>query len=322
MGKSDGPSYDYVVYIDESGEAGLTKVRPIDKNGSSEWLIVSGVVIHAKDENNTENWLDEMRRHFVKFKAADIHFSRLTEQNKRIACRYMATRPMQIFTVCSNKKNMKGYDNPFAATRSLDNNWFYCWLTRVLLERITYFVKAHSNNKFGEPRRVKLVFSTRGGLSYSQMKAYFHLLRLQGGVGGLHLESGQVYFDVIDQRLVEIVPHFALSGLKFPDIAASSFFKGSDIYQTNECNPEFAKILKPRIANLQYQAAEELEAYTTFAGFGVKLLPSLKGAKITREQQELYRFYGYPRQWWDPTPPTSSPYRLATVVNRSIERPE
>ena len=37
------PDYEYVAYIDEAGDQGLRKVKPIDPDGASEWLIVSDV---------------------------------------------------------------------------------------------------------------------------------------------------------------------------------------------------------------------------------------------------------------------------------------
>jgi hypothetical protein len=305
--------YEYALYIDESGDPGLVSIRPGDPQGSSEWLVISGVLVRRSMENQVDAWLQEMRRRFVRFKAPDIHFLRLTETNKQIACKYLSTRPIQVFAVCSNKKNMKGYKNPFAEMRSLDKNWYYCWLTRILLERVSHFVLYDSMNKFGQPKAVKLVFSNRGGLSYSQLKAYFELLKLQHRVGGLFLASGQVYFEVIHRDLIEIHPHSALSGLKLADIAASAFFKACDLYHTRGCDTTFASNLKPRVASVEYQGKDDFESYMTFAGYGVKILPSFAGAKLRKEQQEIFRFYGYPRQWWDPTPPTPSPYRMATI---------
>jgi hypothetical protein len=40
------------------------------------------------------------------------------------------------------------------------------------------------------------------------------------------------------------------------------------------------------------------------AGFGLKLLPGLKQAALTPEQEAIFRFYGYPKQWWAPAPST------------------
>jgi len=316
------PDYDYVAYIDESGDPGLATVRPNDPNGSSEWLIAAAVIVRRKDELEAEHWLEEMRSSFINFKARDIHFSKLTDRNKELACRLVARRPLKIFVVASNKKNMERYNNPFPAFRSLDRNWFYCWLTRVLLERVTYFVTNEPIAEAGRNPKIKIVFSNRGGLSYSQMKAYFELIKLQGGVGGLYLELGQVYSKVMDPRLIEIIPHYASAGLKLADVAASAFFKACDLYNTKSLDVKFAEILKSRVASTHYQSSDDYEAYTTYAGYGVKLLPSLKGAKLRREQAEIFKFYGYPRQWWDPTPPTSSPFRLATVASRNLERPE
>jgi hypothetical protein len=44
------PDYEYIAYIDESGDQGLERVKPLDANGSSEWLIVSAVVIRKQNE--------------------------------------------------------------------------------------------------------------------------------------------------------------------------------------------------------------------------------------------------------------------------------
>jgi hypothetical protein len=68
----------------------------------------------------------------------------------------VAGLPIRCFVVCSNKKNMKGYINPWAA-QIPSKNWFYCWLTRVLLERITEFISNDAMKRFRSVRRVKLV---------------------------------------------------------------------------------------------------------------------------------------------------------------------
>jgi len=310
---SSASDYEYIALIDEAGDPGLSRVRPADPQGSSEWLIVSAVLIRKENENQLDNWYAGMFERLIKFKGKKVHFLRLNDVNKLASCEFLARRPVKIFTVCSNKKNMKGHVNPFAELRSLDRNWFYCWLTRVLLERVTHFVLNDSVNTFGKPKKVKLIYSHRGGLSYSQLSAYFSLIKMQGRVGGLYLELGNVYFETIDMDLVEVIPHFNHLGLTFADISASAFFKACDIYHTNACDPRFAEALKPRVASVDYRDSNEIENYRTYAGYGVKLLPSFKGARMTREQSSIFKSYGYPRQWWDPTPTTLSPFRMATL---------
>jgi hypothetical protein len=52
--------YSYVAYIDEAGDPGLQRVKPSDANGSSEWLILSAVVIGAPNEKNVAPWRNDM----------------------------------------------------------------------------------------------------------------------------------------------------------------------------------------------------------------------------------------------------------------------
>ena len=47
----DPPEPYYIVYIDEAGDPGLAKVRPLDPNGASEWLTLGAVVIRARVED-------------------------------------------------------------------------------------------------------------------------------------------------------------------------------------------------------------------------------------------------------------------------------
>lgn len=291
--------YEYVAYVDESGDPGLSRIKPIDNNGASEWCIVSAVVVRRANEVNCAEWVDAISRQFNNYQARAIHFSKLKDSRRMLACEEVASRPLRIFVVASNKKNMRRYRNAQVELKSLDRNWFYCWLTRVLLERVTHWVENHSIAHYGAPRSLKIVFSTRGGLSYSQMKAYFAYLAVQSRGSTLVLTAGDLRWSVVRQDLTQVVPHQELPGLQLADISASAFFKACDKYDTGACDPRFAKQLKPRVA-----FTVDEEGYRVYAGYGVKLLPSLKGAKLLPEQAEIFRYYGYPRQWWAPTPST------------------
>jgi hypothetical protein len=292
--RDDQPEYEYVAYIDESGDPGLTRVKPLNKNGSSEWLIVSAVVVSRDREQEINGWLADVTTRFKNHHAKALHFAKLNPAKKRAYCEDIASRPVRCFVVASNKKNMRGYENPFAERVSLDKNWFYCWLTRLLLERVTHWVDGHSRKNFGEPKKVKLVYSTRGGLSYSQLNAYFELLKMKSIGGDTFLPLGDLYWDVLSRRQVEIRPHYELGGLQLADAVASAFFKACDKYDTGACNPEFAKLLAPRMARV------EDSGRTQISGYGLKLMPGFKKAKLEPDQQEIFRFYGYPAQWWDP----------------------
>ena len=117
-------------------------------NGSSEWLILSAVVIGAPNEKNVAPWRNDIPRE-TRSQRKDLHFTNLKPWNKRIACREIANLPVRCFVVCSNKKNMRGYQNPFAEKYPAPN-WFYAWLSRLLLERVTYFVRESSSSSIAK----------------------------------------------------------------------------------------------------------------------------------------------------------------------------
>lgn len=85
---------------------------------------------------------------------------------------------LRCFVVASNKKNMEGYSNPDAG-KIPSQCWFYCWMTRVLLERVTRFVLHRPLLDYGEPRYLRIEYSARGGLRYDQMNAYYEWLRMK-----------------------------------------------------------------------------------------------------------------------------------------------
>jgi hypothetical protein len=61
---NSAPRYDYIAYIDESGDDGLKAVKPCTFPGSSEWLVLSAVVIRASNESKVTAWVQDIRSGF------------------------------------------------------------------------------------------------------------------------------------------------------------------------------------------------------------------------------------------------------------------
>jgi uncharacterized protein DUF3800 len=284
--------YGYVAYIDEAGDPGLRRVKPLDANGSSEWLILSAVVIGAPNEKNIAPWRNDILRE-IKSQRKDLHFTDLKPWNKRIACTEIAKLPLRCFVVCSNKKNMRGYKNPFAAIHPAPN-WFYAWLSRLLLERVTYFVREKSLEQHREIKKVRLEFSSRGGLDRFGLTSYFNWLQLQSEEGKNFLPLGNLIWETIDRDLMFIFPHKQRAGLQLADTIASAFFKACDCVDTGACDPQFAKLLDPRMC----RDPDGYEGATS--GYSVKLMPAFNSANLLPAQAEIFSYYGYPRQWWAP----------------------
>lgn len=288
MGDNERTPYSYVAYIDEAGDPGLRSVKPLAANGASEWLVLSGVVIRSENQTALPEWVGSITQRIKNHQARGLHFRNLNPANKLMACETMATFPARYFVVASNKKNMQGYENPYAAQIPSDN-WFYCWLTRVLLERVTRFVLRRSWIEYEEPRKLRIEYSARGGLRYSQMHAYYEWLKYKGRRP--FLPWGRIEWEVMHPDLLKVYPHTDREGLQLADAVASAFYKACDKWDTGACDKRYALALRPRMART---AAGQI------SGYGVKLLPGFKTARLDKDQQEIFREYGYPAQWWDP----------------------
>lgn len=295
---ANSPEYRYVVFIDEAGDPGLRKVRPRSPTGASEWFIVSAALIPSEKEEEVADWIGDIIDAMNSPQMRDLHFAKLTDARKAIACKMLAEQHVRLFTVISNKQNMQGYSNPFAAqmTQLLpQDNWYYCWMTRILLERVTHFIAHNSERKFGQIEKAKLVFSERGGLRYSQMHAYFEWINMKGAGGSvpLFIPWGQVDFRCLHRDLLSVFPHKEVPALKMPDIVSSAFYRAVDDLDVAQRDASFAKLLAPRMAS---DPVDHL-----VSGYGVKLMPNIKALNsfnVPQAKREILHHYGYPRQWW------------------------
>jgi hypothetical protein len=101
------PRYDYIAYIDESGDDGLRAVKPLHFPGSSEWLVLSAVVVRATNESKVAEWVQDIRSGFRSKQAKALHFADLSHSNKIATCEKIAGLDLRCFVVASNKKIWK-----------------------------------------------------------------------------------------------------------------------------------------------------------------------------------------------------------------------
>ena len=107
-------------------------------------------------------------------------------------------------------------------------------------------------------------------------------------MGTQHLNQGAINWAVLSKDRIIARPHNSVPGLITADIVASSFFAASDRHDRNrDPNPLPAQALNLIMARKQNKS----KRYP--AGYGVKLMPSLKVAKLDTAQHEIYKYYGY-----------------------------
>jgi len=274
----------YIAYIDEAGDPGLKRVRPIDHGGASEWLSVGAILVRAERERETVGWVRNIRELIGARQSPALHYRTLGDTKKAIVCNEIAKLPLRCFVLISNKKNMRQHHNERAArARPSGQEYFYNFCIRMLMERVTDYVERRSMRDHGKPKHVKIVFSERGGVRYAQTIEYLELLREQARSETTVLDKHVVKWRVMHPSSNIVVPHSQNAGVQLADPVASSFYQAANTAVPKNWNISFAQALEPRIPRKN----------GTYAEYGVTLKPHWWIARLTPEQRQIFSFYGY-----------------------------
>jgi hypothetical protein len=279
------PDPQYIAYIDEAGDPGLSRIHPLDNSGSTEWLVLAALVIRARREQYLTNWVHDIRTAIRSKQGPSLHYRTLSPDRKATVCRMLARGPIKAFVLLSNKKNMKGYKNERveAARGASTQEKFYNWCVRLLLERVTDFVKEESIREFDTPKHLKIVFSERGGMRYSQTIAYLDLIRNQAQAGQTFLATREVKWEVLNSSLMSAVPHQRSPGAQLVDPIASAFFQATNLSGQGSWDDTYAKLLQTRM----------WERNGRYEDCGVSLQPKpYSRGQLQERQKQIFRFYG------------------------------
>lgn len=276
------PPIGYIAYIDEAGDDGLKKIRTTTNRGATEWMVMSAVVIKSAREPEALEWAKSIIRKLDQHQLTHIHFQKLDTPKKIIACNELASRPLRIFTLLSHKRNMEGYRNLHAEKAKVNRTaWFYCWLSKLLLERVTAYCGWRSKHDYGEQRTIRFEFSDRGGVNIDDIRNYYHYIGNQSRLGLLFNDTFDLDWTVVDPLEMHSFPNKQRAGLQLADVAASAFFSGVEFSDAGTTNPEFAKLLLPRMCR---------DKRRKIYGFGVKMMP-VWVPNLAPEQAILRDFY-------------------------------
>lgn len=290
MSNFQSAHYDYIAYIDEAGDVGLRQIQTKDHpNAASEWFVLGCTLVRREQEPIIPEYVAAFRNGLNLPPRTFLHYTGLSDSNQRRLCEMIAKKPFKIFVVCSNKKNIEKYRNERAAAKSKEPFWFYQWMARILIERVSHFVFHDSIDKFNEPRKIMLEFASTSSHPFSKIGAYIHLLQTQTNGNTVKLTRNRIFPDVLDFRLVRSNMARNSDGLQISDTVASAFYDAIDNINTGPCNHGNAKLLKPKVASLIDDGG-----FTVFADYGVVLQPTpFWSVQISEDQKDLFRHYGY-----------------------------
>ena len=273
------PWYEYVLYVDEAGDAGIRTVAQGNK-GSTDWFAMGGFVTSRDNEPKIVDWVRDVRHAAGASDGLELHYNTLDADRRVEAAAAVASLPIRAFTVMSHKDNMRGHHNKRAAS-SGSKNYYYNFCLRILLERATQAVADYGLRKFGEVKPMKIVVAMTGGVRYDLTVKDMDKLRAQAITGTTFLNAAVIHPTVAASWLFEHVNAKNTAGCQIADVIVSSFYNA--VNERGSC-PLYAGPAKS-MAKIMGRRNN------TVANCGLKLLPW--DAKIPEQHREIFAHYGY-----------------------------
>ena len=261
-------THSFNVYIDESGDDGIGKFRqPGADGGASRWLTIGACVVRTSRDLELVGLRDEIRKECrPKSKTPVLHFKDLNHSQRRRACQMLAMKPLRIVCVLGLK------DAP-AAERFKGKNQLYFYLTRYVIERVSWLCRDYRSQVKEGDGRAKIVFSRRGGMNYDDFRDY--LKRLKDS------DETEIYWPVIDIDAVEAQDHSRLAALQLADIAVSGITAAIERDPFGNVEGGYLAALKPNIYSRN----------GNYLSYGLKTLPNLNDAELDNQQLDCFKIF-------------------------------
>lgn len=263
-------SHTYLAFIDESGDDGLDKPfrTPGKSGGSSKWLVISACLFRKTHSLDAVRWRDEICAKMPERKSRTLHFANLGHGQKLATVQSMANKPLRAISVISSKEAIpeKIYS---------EKNQLYFYMTRYLIERLSWLCRDHRPSAPEGDGRVAITFSRRGGMQYDGFQAY--LKRLKSDQSG----NVRIHWPVVDIDAVTAADHSRSASLQLADAVASAFAAGFEPDRYGNCESRYAETLKP----ITYHRKRN------YLSYGVKLVPSHEECILDSQQLKMLEIW-------------------------------
>lgn len=255
-------THSFVAYIDESGDDGLGRFREIgQRGGASTWLVISACLFRQTNDLEAVLWRNDILSRMPECGRRDIHFAKLNHGQKLMTAQRLAHRPIRAISIIANKREIP----PGIYT---ERNQLYFYMTRYLIERLSWLCRDMRPQVPEGDGRVKITFSRRGGMSYRDFRAYLLRLRNAGD------REINIHWPVIDIEAIDAKDHSTNASLQLADVVASAFASAFEPDRYGNCEPRYAQALK-RIV---------YERKRNYLSYGLKLVPRHDAMVLTEDQ--------------------------------------
>lgn len=269
-------NHSYVAFIDESGDDGLGNFRePGGKGGASSWLVLSAIIYRRTLSLQAVAWRDEISKRMPDRKTRNLHFADLNHSQKLVAAQVIAQKPIRAVSIVAAKR-------PIPGGIYVSKNQLYFYMTRYLIERISWLCRDMRPRVPEGDGRVAITFSRRGGMSYDDFRKYLR------GLKASHDKDIRIHWPVIDIEAVDAQDHGRSASLQLADVVASSVAGGIEPDRYGNTESRYALTLQKIIYSSQ----------GNFMSYGMKVVPRPELCGLTSDQANFLRSFG-----WSGRPP-------------------
>lgn len=286
----------YTLFIDEAGDDKVERLKPDEPYGNSEWLCLGGYLIRAEAERDLASRRDTILQAIGQKPGGTLHFRNLKHWNREKAAKALADPSFAArgFVVCSCKATMLNHRNDRAAAASGNQrDYLYNFVSRLLLERVTEYVKNSAQRHGIEEPVLRIVMASRRGHHFGAFKAYVLKLINQATAGTTYLDTRQIEADVLRYNLIERAPASRLAGLQLADVMVSAFFQSIE-----RASPHYADKVAQHLRPLMAERKTSSGRKVIRAGAGVTFYPDRQAVHLlTPEQAAFFEQFGYDTAW-------------------------
>jgi hypothetical protein len=261
--------HNFVAYIDESGDDGLKKIRePGKSGGASAWLTISACLFRQTHTLDAVTWRDEISAALPEKKSRILHFVDLNHNQKVVVAQIISKKPLRALSVLAAKK-------PIPENIYKEKNQLYFYMTRYLIERLSWLCRDLRPKVPEGDGRVAVTFSRRGGMSYDDFRTYLRRLKADAD------DEVKIHWPVIDIDSVDARDHSGNASLQLADAIASSFGAAVEPDKYGNCESRYAEILKP----VTY------DRKGNYLSYGVKIVPRFEECGLSDQQLRFISLY-------------------------------
>lgn len=260
----------YLFLVDESGDAGIEKIRSKGQGGASPYMTLGGVLIAEADAQFAR---DAMRKVCLEIRKPTLHCKEMRHFQKLHFAKTVAALPIVTFGLISFKNTLGGYKEAIDGNSSK----FYNTCARYLLERLGDYMGANSVGR----HEVEIIFE-EGNFAYDKLRNYIGMCQDRPmGKTTQQLENVKLLKNV-SSRNITAKPKADELLLQIPDLVAHALYKCVD--KSNACHQITETRYLKEISCLFYSRASD----SKIIGTGIKPVHNLSQLRL---DADTYSFF-------------------------------